>query len=226
MEHHHHPGCPPWALPGSRTPLLCWQNVVSAALTLALLPTHGQHGKPLTTHAAYMCFSCLHVYSLIAVHKPARGRVIQKALGCIMSVSHTLRKYSSQWLLVLRALSIIHSCCQSCSTNAAIAVTTWNKNTSQPGDSQKHKVEEKMFLYYLMLWNSFWWQFCLAPSAPRTARKVELFSLDSWRHGIIGLFTSEKGWPTSEKGWPWRKQNIRCCLGQQESSLHFKCTAD
>lgn len=35
----------------------------------SVLPTHGQHGKPLTTHTAYMCFSCLHVYSLIAVHK-------------------------------------------------------------------------------------------------------------------------------------------------------------
>lgn len=135
----------------------------------SVLPTHAQRGKPLTTHAAYTCFNCLHVYNLIAVHKTSTwNRQTPSDPECpgAYYVNVTYIK-EVQW--VLRVTSCIRNpfpLFTSAVRAAAhmqplLSQPGGNKNTSQPGDFQKCKVGEKMFPYCLMHPNSFRWQFCL-----------------------------------------------------------------
>lgn len=185
-----------------------------------VLPTHGQHGNH-SPHTLPTCVSTAYmVTAWLLFIKPAHGtgKLSDPESPGVYHVNVTSGKYShcSEWLLVLRTLfhyshllsELQHVCSHCCHNLKQKYLPAWRLPKAQGGG-------KKMFPCYLMLPNSFWWQLCLAP---RTAHKVELFSLGSWWHGITGLFTSEKG-------WPWRKQNIRCCLEQQESSLHFKSTA-
>lgn len=75
-----------------------------SAFTVALRPAGAWDRRPPATHAAYMCFT-----TWLLFIKPARGTgkrcLIQNASGRIMSMSHTLGKYSerAEWLLVFGA---------------------------------------------------------------------------------------------------------------------------
>lgn len=87
--------------------------------------------KATTTHAAYMCFT-----TWLLFIKPTRGtgkcHVIQNTPGRIMSMSHTLRKYSErlEWLLVFIALfhySRLLSERQHVHSRCVVGVITWRK---------------------------------------------------------------------------------------------------
>lgn len=196
------------------SPLLWWQNLVFAALTSALcFPPMASMG---TTHHTH----CLHGYSLIALHETStwnRQTVWSREPWGVSCQCH-IRKVQPLLRVTSRAQNPFPLFTSAVRAAACVQPLLSQPETKIPPSLETSKGTrwgKKMFPCYLMLPNSFWWQLCLAP---RTAHKVELFSLGSWWHGIRGLFTSEKG-------WSWRKQNIRCCLEQQESSLHFKSTA-
>lgn len=105
------------------------------------LPTHGQHGKPLTTHAAYMCFSCLHVYSLIAVHKtstwsrdPESPGVDYVSVTYIKEVQLTATSRAQSPFHYSQLLSELqHECSHCCHNVKQKHLPTWRLPKAQGG---------------------------------------------------------------------------------------------